>query len=174
MIYFQSYDDHVRWCEEKAKRLQDAPTKDYQKIAKLNLRVSYRPRTPKLQRTPVTRTYSEQPAGRQQQQHTQKQLTRTYSLRKPSNERAARSLQPQPQHQGLRRTKSFGKSGISYLMSTDHTKETQETQFIRNATGRGSIKKGPAPTKSFLLRMQVSLWILIICMVIRFISGMIT
>ena len=155
LIYFQSYDDHVRWCEEKAKRLQDAPTKDYEKIAKLNLRVSYRPRTPKLQRVPVTRTYSEQPAVRQQQ-HPKKQLTRTYSLRKPSNEGAARPLQPQPQHEGLRRTKSFGKSGISYLKSTDHTKETQETQFIRNATGRGSIKKGPAPTKSFLLRMQVS------------------
>ena len=55
----------------------------------------------------------------------------------------------------MRQTKSFEKSGISYLKSTDHTKETPETQFIRNVTGRGSIKKGPAPTKSFLLRMQV-------------------
>ena len=55
----------------------------------------------------------------------------------------------------MRRTKSFGRaSGISYLRSTEHTRETPETHFIRNATGRGSIKK-PAPTKAFLLRMQV-------------------
>ena len=55
----------------------------------------------------------------------------------------------------MRRTKSFGRaSGISYLRSVEHTRETPETHFIRNATGRGSIKK-PAPTKAFLLRMQV-------------------
>ncbi len=37
----------------------------------------------------------------------------------------------------------------------NHTKETDDTKFIRAATGRGSIKRGPAPTKASVLRQQV-------------------
>ena len=49
-------------------------------------------------------------------------------------------------------TKSLGRSsGISFLKSVNHTVETQDTHFIRAATGRGSIKRGPAPTKSSIL-----------------------
>ena len=33
-------------------------------------------------------------------------------------------------------------------------KETPETHFVRNTTGRGSINKGPAPTRSSVLRQQ--------------------
>lgn len=39
----------------------------------------------------------------------------------------------------------------------NHTKETDDTKFIRAATGRGSIKRGPAPTKASVLRQQVIL-----------------
>ena len=64
---------------------------------------------------------------------------------------------------GLKRTRSLrvstgdrGRPDISSLNSSDHTVETEDTQFIRAATGRGSIKRGPAPTKASVLRAQVS------------------
>jgi len=51
--------------------------------------------------------------------------------------------------------RSLGRAGgISFLDSVEHTKETPDIQFIRAATGRGSIKR-PAPTKSSVLRQQV-------------------
>ena len=50
-------------------------------------------------------------------------------------------------------TKSLGRaSGISFLKDVEHTKVTPETNFIRAATGRGSIKRGPAPTRASVLR----------------------
>ena len=48
-----------------------------------------------------------------------------------------------------------GTSGISSLNNSAHTVETEDTQFIRATTGRGSIKRGPAPTKASVLRAQV-------------------
>ena len=52
-------------------------------------------------------------------------------------------------------TKSLGRSsGISFLKDLQHTVETPETHFVRAATGRGSIKRGPAPTKASVLRQQ--------------------
>ena len=74
-------------------------------------------------------------------------------------------------------TKSLGRSsGISFLKDAEHTKETEDTHFIRwiianryakigiyvnkiafffrAATGRGSIKRGPAPTRASVLRQQ--------------------
>ena len=48
-----------------------------------------------------------------------------------------------------------GTSGISSLNNSAHTVETDDTQFIRATTGRGSIKRGPAPTKASVLRAQV-------------------
>ena len=67
---------------------------------------------------------------------------------------------------GLRRSRSLrvssgtgpaaaSKSGISSLNNSDHTVESEDTQFIRATTGRGSIKRGPAPTKASVLRAQV-------------------
>ena len=40
------YDRHVKWCEEKAMRVQDSPNKDLLAMAKLHARTGYRPRTP--------------------------------------------------------------------------------------------------------------------------------
>ena len=48
-----------------------------------------------------------------------------------------------------------GNSGISSLNNSAHTVETEDTHFIRAQTGRGSIKRGPAPTKASVLRAQV-------------------
>ena len=45
---------------------------------------------------------------------------------------------------------------LSSLATADHTHETENTRFIRAATGRGSIKRGPAPTKASQLREMVS------------------
>ena len=44
--YSQAFDDHVKWCEEKKRRLQDSPKKDHEALAKLNLRTTYKPKTP--------------------------------------------------------------------------------------------------------------------------------
>jgi hypothetical protein len=59
---------------------------------------------------------------------------------------------------GSMRRKSSGGGGggdISYLDNAEHTRETADTHFIRAATGRGSIKRGPAPTKASQLRQLV-------------------
>ena len=50
IFWTQAFDDHVKWCEEKARRLQDAPKKDHEALAKLNLRITYKPKTPVLAR----------------------------------------------------------------------------------------------------------------------------
>lgn len=55
---------------------------------------------------------------------------------------------------GSMRRKSSG-GDISYLGNAEHTRETADTHFIRAATGRGSIKRGPAPTKASQLRQLV-------------------
>ena len=36
----------MKWCEEKKRRLQDSPKKDHEALAKLNLRTTYKPKTP--------------------------------------------------------------------------------------------------------------------------------
>ena len=46
----QAFEDHVKWCQEKSRRLQDSPKKDHEAIAKLNLRITYKPKTPLLAR----------------------------------------------------------------------------------------------------------------------------
>ena len=54
----QAFEDHVKWCEEKARRLQDAPKKDHEALAKLNLRITYKPKTPVLTRKNSTTSTS--------------------------------------------------------------------------------------------------------------------
>ena len=49
-IVFKAFDDHVKWCEEKSLRLQKEPKKDHEALAKLNLRTTYKPKTPLLSR----------------------------------------------------------------------------------------------------------------------------
>ena len=175
----QSYDDHVRWCEEKAKRLQDAPTKDYDKIAKLNLRVSYRPKTPVIlmpddQQKP-TSTIKGQQQAKPSSSNSFSRLKRTYSLRKPeggSKGRDQGGVTRPSDESPLRRSRSFGRAaGLSYIGRTSAVPNnaavaavgrsscsrelTPDVQFVRNVTGRGSIRKGPAPTRASILRRQV-------------------
>ena len=72
-------------------------------------------------------------------------MTRSLSRNSNDGRKKGRSL--------LSGTKSLGRSsGISFLKNADHTEETQDTHFIRAATGRGSIKRGPAPTRASVLR----------------------
>ncbi len=54
-----------------------------------------------------------------------------------------------------RKSSGGGSADISSLANADHTKETPDTHFIRAVTGRGSIKRGPAPTKASQLRQLV-------------------
>ena len=109
------------------------------------MRVSYRPKTP------ICRTVSEEP---DRSSNNLPKLRRTYSLRKPSNENKPLYHRSSSSSSTLRRSKSFGRSGVSYLNFTP--KESPDTQFIRNTTGRGSIRKGPAPTRASILRRQSS------------------
>ncbi|XP_059081605.1 uncharacterized protein LOC131879334 [Tigriopus californicus] len=136
------YDRHVQWCEEKSSRLQDSPNKDLVALAKLHARTNYRPRTPAK--------YKEGSPSR-----------------KTSISSTVRTMEsPLPgefEHSGLHRSDSRSSrrslerklSNISSIQSTDHIAETQETHFIRAVTGRGSIKRGPAPTKASQLRQLV-------------------
>ena len=72
-------------------------------------------------------------------------MTRSLSRNSNDGRKKGRSL--------LSGTKSLGRSsGISFLKNAEHTEETQDTHFIRAATGRGSIKRGPAPTRASVLR----------------------
>ena len=55
-----------------------------------------------------------------------------------------------------RRKSSGGRSrDVSSINDAEHTRETEDTHFIRAVTGRGSIRKGPAPTKASQLRQLV-------------------
>ena len=40
--FFQAYDRHVKWCMEKARRLQTSPPKDLEAIARQQKRLTYR------------------------------------------------------------------------------------------------------------------------------------
>ena len=137
----QAYDRHVQWCMEKSRRLQVSPKKDLAAIAKLQARTSYRPRTP-------ARKESTGSGGS--------------PSRKTSNTSVESCGTPDPFGRSLSRSESrtsrrgsFRATDISFLGNADHTKTTSNTKFIRNTTGRGSIKRGPAPTKSSVLRHQV-------------------
>ena len=65
------------------------------------------------------------------------------SMESNSPDFMSRSYTETPKRKSFSGTKSLGRSsGISFLKDLDHTKETQETNFIRASTGRGSIKRG--------------------------------
>eukprot|EP00095_Tigriopus_kingsejongensis_P009735 maker-scaffold429_size173697-snap-gene-0.32 protein:Tk09735 transcript:maker-scaffold429_size173697-snap-gene-0.32-mRNA-1 annotation:"hypothetical protein KGM_04049" len=135
------YDRHVQWCEEKSLRLQDSPNKDLVALAKLQARTNYRPRTPAK--------YKE---GSPSRKVSVSSMTRDSPL--PSE--FDRCSVGRSDSRNSRRSSAERKiSNISYLATTDHTVETPETHFIRAVTGRGSIKRGPAPTKASQLRQLV-------------------
>ena len=41
-IFIQAYDRHVKWCMEKARRLQTSPPKDMEALARVQARITYR------------------------------------------------------------------------------------------------------------------------------------
>ena len=157
MIYSsQPYDRHVAWCGEKSRRLQDSPKKDMIALAKLHARNSYRPKTPNRKGSggsisgaspaPTYRKDSMSSSCYTPTVFDRLSVSRKGSTSPPSARSLSRSM-------SLRDRRSSG--GISYLNENKHTHETENTHFIRSATGRGSIKRGPAPTKSSVLRQQV-------------------
>ena len=147
------YDRHVKWCEEKNRRMQDSPKKDLLALAKLHARTAYRPKTPgkrDAKEGSPARKYSvassipsESPLP-----YFDNELGHRMSgsLSRSESRNSRRSLE---------RKSSNGGNGISYINTVEHTKETPETNFIRAVTGRGSIKRGPAPTKASQLRQLV-------------------
>merc|ERR1719266_1234350 len=149
------YDRHVAWCGEKARRLQDSPRKDMIALAKLHARNSYRPKTPNRKGSggsisgaspaPTYRKDSMSSSCYTPTVFDRLSVSRKGSTSPPSARSLSRSM-------SLRDRRSSG--GISYLNENKHTHETENTHFIRSATGRGSIKRGPAPTKSSVLRQQ--------------------
>nr|XP_040580785.1 uncharacterized protein LOC121129167 [Lepeophtheirus salmonis] len=104
---YKAFDRHESWCEERSKRMQLSPNKDMVALAKLQMRNTYRPKTP---------------------------------------------IEPLKKKEEIECSKSRRTSNISYLYNKDHIQESDDTQFVRSATGRGSIKKGPAQTKASQLR----------------------
>ena len=146
------YDRHVKWCEEKNLRMQDSPKKDLLALAKLHARTTYRPKTPGSKdsrgTSPGGRKYSgassipsESPLPYFEHELGHRM---SGSMSRSESRTSRRSLE----------RKSSG-NGISYINTVEHTKETPETNFIRAVTGRGSIKRGPAPTKASQLRQLV-------------------
>ena len=151
MKILQAYDRHVIWCEEKGKRLQTSPDKDMVALAKLHARTAYRPKTP-------NRKSSDGSGGSPSRKESLMSMSMTspLSFRESSISRSNSRNENPAMTSSLKRTKSLGKSsGISFLNTKNHTVETSDTQFIRATTGRGSIRKGPAPTKASVLRQQV-------------------
>ena len=149
--FFQAFDRHVTWCMEKSRRMQTSPKKDLEALAKLQTRISYRPNTPSRKESTGSGGSPSRKASN----------TSVESMTSPNNQNIdlmTRSLSRTDSECGFRRksysgTKSLGRSsGISFLKSAEHTKETQDTHFIRNSTGRGSIKRGPAATRASILR----------------------
>lgn len=137
-------------------RLQDSPRKDMMALAKLHARNSYRPRTPSRKGSGgSTSGASPAPPYRKDSMssscYTPSVFDRLSVSRKGSN--SPPSMTSLSRSKSLRDRKSSG--GISSLNEYQHTNETDNTHFIRSATGRGSIKRGPAPTKSSVLRQQV-------------------
>ncbi|XP_071749413.1 zinc finger C2HC domain-containing protein 1A [Lepeophtheirus salmonis] len=43
---YKAFDRHESWCEERSKRMQLSPNKDMVALAKLQMRNTYRPKTP--------------------------------------------------------------------------------------------------------------------------------
>ena len=128
-------------------------------MAKLHVRTGYRPKTPSRKGSggstsgaspapPYTRKDSMSSSCYTPTVFDRLSVSRKGSTSPPSNTSLSRSKSLR----GDRRS-----SGISSLNEYRHTNETENTQFIRSATGRGSIKRGPAHTKSSILRQQVRL-----------------
>ena len=156
LIHLQAFDRHVKWCTEKARRMQTSPKKDMEAIAKLKTRVLYRPSTPNS--NGPSRKESTGSGGSPSRKTSNNSMDSDYN---PDLMTRSLSRSSMRSEDGLRRrssfsgTKSLGRSsGISFLKDVEHTIETPETNFIRNTTGRGSIKKGPAPTRASVLRAQ--------------------
>ena len=125
-------------------------------LAKLHARTAYRPKTPNRKGSGGS-TNGASPATPYRKDsissscYTPTVFDRLSVSRKGSNS--------PPSSTSLSRSKSLRdrrNSGISSLNEYQHTNETQDTHFIRASTGRGSIKRGPAPTKSSVLRQQVT------------------
>ena len=155
-LSFKPYDRHVAWCEEKARRLQDSPKKDMIALAKLQVRTSYRPKTPSRKGSGGSTSGASPAPQYRKDSMSSSCYTPTMFDRLSSSRRGSSS--PTTSTISLSRSKSLRgrrSSGLSYLNDSQHTVETENTHFIRAATGRGSIKRGPAPTKSSVLRQQV-------------------
>lgn len=153
----KAYDRHVTWCSEKARRMQDSPKKDMAALAKLHARVAYRPKTPSRKDSSGSGGSPSRKASNASQSESsvcatptgQEVMTRSLSRNDSRRKSSGGSSD------GKWGTKSLGRSsGISFLNSANHTIETPDTHFVRATTGRGSIKRGPAPTKSSVLRAQ--------------------
>ena len=125
-------------------------------LAKLHARNSYRPKTPSRKGSGgSTSGASPAPPYRKDSMssscYTPTVFERLSVSRKGSNSPPSRTSLSRSM--SLRDRRSSG--GISSLNEYQHTSETDNTHFIRSATGRGSIKRGPAPTKASVLRQQV-------------------
>ena len=125
-------------------------------LAKLHARNSYRPKTPSRKGSGGS-TSGPSPAPQYRKDSMSSSCyTPTMFDRLSSSRRGSQS--PTTSTISLTRSKSLRgrrSSGLSYLNDSQHTVETENTHFIRATTGRGSIKRGPAPTKSSVLRQQV-------------------
>ena len=133
--------------------MQDSPNKDMIALAKLHARTAYRPKTPSRKGSGgSTNGASPAPPYRKDSMSSSCYTPNVFDRLSVSRKG---STSP-PSTTSLTRTQSLRRgSNISYLNQYQHTQETEDTHFIRAATGRGSIKRGPAPTKSSVLRQQV-------------------
>ena len=136
--------------------MQTSPKKDMEAIAKLQARILYRPKTPSS--NGPSRKESTGSGGSPSRKTSNTSIESDHSppdLMTRSLSRSSMRSEDGNRRKSFSGTKSLGRSsGISFLKDVEHTKETPETNFIRNATGRGSIKKGPAPTRASVLRLQ--------------------
>jgi len=151
----KAYDRHVKWCMEKARRLQTSPPKDVEAIARVEARIKYRPKTPSRKESSGSGGSPSRKVSNTSDRSMGSPDLMTRSLSRCSTG----SRNGNNDGSGGRKkisysgTKSLGRSsGISFLKDIEHTVETPDTHFVRNTTGRGSIKRGPAPTKSSVLR----------------------
>ena len=129
-------------------------------LANLHVRTTYRPKTPNRKGSGGSNHGGPSPAPTYRKDSMSSSCYTPTMFDRLGGSRKG-SVSPQNSSFGgpkLSRTNSLrSRNGnISFLKQYDHTKETEDTQFIRAATGRGSIKRGPAPTKASVLRQQVN------------------
>jgi len=152
----KAYDRHVKWCMEKARRLQTSPPKDIEAVARQQKRLTYRPKTPSRKDSGGSGGSPSRKISNTSVESYDSPDLMTRSLSRCSNS----SRKNEGSVDGRKKisysgTKSLGRSsGISFLKDLEHTVETPDTHFVRNTTGRGSINRGPAPTRSSVLRQQ--------------------